>query len=243
MQFAVVCSSKKLTVPDVELMVAGCAAQVLDFCADWNIAPVAAALYSDISGLPVDDTWPVEILDNLDEPGALGYHTAFGNRPVLRIAVNDGPIGTGITLSHEFLETLADPLCDRWVARGDGSEVAVEVCDPVEGDSYVQMATLPGDDRPRATAVSNYVLPAYFDRSIAGPTDRMGTGVEPFGLRPGGYCVVLGRDGNETEVFARVQFAPGEHANSHARWQAGRRLANPRSRLLRRLKGKAARAA
>lgn len=229
MQIAVVNSSKSLASADAAFMVAACAAQLAEFAKAWNIDPVAAALYANVDSLPVDDTWPCEILDSLDEKGALGYHSAIGNRPVLRILAQGAD--TSITLSHEFLETLGDPTCDRWVARGDGSEIAVEVCDPVEGDHYEQSATIGGETR--AVRVSNYVLPPYFDRSLAGPTDRMATGVVPFGLRPGGYYVVLDASGNENEVFARVQ-----HGGAGGIWAAGLKLAKQNGRLLRRLRGR-----
>lgn len=231
MQFAVINSSKTLDSRDVEFMVAACAAQALEFCRVWGLDPVAAALYSDVSQLPVDDTWPCEILDSLDEPGALGYHTYVGNRPVLRIMAQWAD--TSITLSHEFLETLGDPTCDRWMSRGDGTEIAVEVCDPVEGDSYGQDATVAGETR--TVQVSNYVLPPYFHAAPAGPTDRMATGVPSFGLRPGGYYVVLGRDGNESEVFARV-----DHGGPRGVWAAGLKLAKRNGRLLRRLRASSA---
>ncbi len=225
MQFAVVNNSKTLDSRDVEFMVAACAAQVLDFCRDWGVDPITAALYSDISQLPMYDTWPCEILDSLDEPGALGYHSSVGDRPVLRILAQGA--ATSITLSHEFLETLGDPTCDRWMAKGDGTEIAVEVCDPVEGDSYPVVAEVAGEGR--TVEVSNYLLPPYFDRTQGGAnsnTNKMGLPLEAFGLRPGGYYVQLGRDGNETEVFGRL----GRHALA--------KLARPDSRLSRRLNRK-----
>lgn len=228
MQFAVLNSSKTLDDRDVEFMVAACQAQAVEFCAAWSLDPPAAALYSDVSQLPVDDVYIVEITDTLDEPGALGYHADVGDRPYIRVLAQ-GP-ATSITLSHEFLELLGDPTCDRWATRGDGTEVAVEVCDPVQGDSYPVVAEVAGEGR--TVEVSDYVLPPYFNRSQTGPTSRTGLPLAPFGLRAGGYQVVLGRDGNETEVFARIVAAGmGIHV-------AALRSLRPWSRLARRLKGK-----
>jgi len=233
-QFACINTSKSLSNTDVEFMVAACQAQAVEFCQAYGLDPPAAALYRDISALPADDIYVCAIVDSLDEPGALGYHSELGDRPFIRVLAQ-GP-QTSVTLSHEFLELLGDPTCDRWAKRGDGTEVAVEVCDPCEGDSYPVLAEVAGEWR--TVEVSNYVLGSWFDPAGKAPFDRLGKLTAPFQMTDGGYMVVLGRDGNESEVFARVQFSPGEYTNSHARWTAGRKLANPGSRLLRRLRGK-----
>lgn len=228
MQFAVVNSSKSLKDADVEYMVVACQAQAVEFCAAYGLDAPAAALYRDVSKLPADDVYICEITDTMDEPGALGYHSELSNRPYIRVMAQ-GP-ATSITLSHEFLELLGDPDCDRWAKRGDGTEVAVEVCDPVEGDSYPVLAEVAGEGR--TVEVSNYVLGAWFDPAGNSPFDRMGNLSAPFTMTTGGYMVVLGRDGNESEVFARV-----EHGGSAGERNAGRKLARPRGRLLRRLRG------
>jgi hypothetical protein len=226
-QFAVVNSSKSLDSRDLEFMVAACQAQAVEFCAAYGLDPPAAALYTDVSKLPVDDVWIVEITESLDEPGALGYHSDVSNRPFIRVLAQ-GP-QTSITLSHEFLELLGDPTCDRWAARGDDTEVAVEVCDPVEGDSYPVLAEVGGEGR--TVEVSNYVLGAFWDPSAAGPYDRMGRLTAPFTMTDGGYMVVLGRDGNESEVFARSVLHRGDR---HA---FAAKLGRNDTRLVRRLRG------
>jgi hypothetical protein len=98
------------------------------------------------------------------------------------------------------------------------------LADPVEGDSYPVVAVVMGEGR--TVEVSNYVLPPYFDRSLTGPTNRMQLPLAPFGLRPGGYYVVLGRDGNESEVFAHVRArGAGIEAAAAKRRKADSRLA------------------
>jgi hypothetical protein len=231
MQFAVVNSSKSLDSRDVEFMVAACQAQAVEFCAAIGLDAPAAALYSDVSKLPVDDVWIVEITDSLDEPGALGYHSDVSNRPFIRVLAQ-GP-QTSITLSHEFLELLGDPTCDRWAKRGDGTEVAVEVADPVEGDSYPVLAEVAGEGR--TVEVSNYVLGSWFDPAGTAPFDRLGRLTAPFTMTPGGYMVVLDRGGNESEVFARVV-----HGGPRGTWNAGLKLAKVNGRLLRRLRASSA---
>jgi hypothetical protein len=226
LQFAVLNSSKTLSNVDVEFMVAACQAQAVEFCQAIGLDPPAAALYSALDALPGGDIYVVDIVDDLDEPGALGYHADAGDRPYIRVLAQ-GP-ATSITLSHEFLELLGDPTCDRWAKRGDGTEVAVEVCDPVEGDSYPVLAEVAGEGR--TVEVSNYVLGAWFDPAGSAPFDRLGRLRAPFTMTPGGYMVVLGRDGNESEVFAHVQARIGGIDAAAAKRR------NPGSRLNRRLK-------
>ncbi len=223
MQFACLNSSKSLSNVDVEFMVAACQAQAVEFCQTIGLDPPAAALYSALDGLPGGDIYVVDIVDDLDEPGALGYHADAGDRPYIRVLAQ-GP-ATSITLSHEFLELLGDPTCDRWAKRPDGSEVAVEVCDPVQGDHYPVLAEVAGEGR--TVEVSNYVLGSYWDPNGAAPFDRMGTLTAPLTMSPGGYTVVLGTDGNEHEVFAM---------DDAGRARAAEKRANPTSRLARRLK-------
>ena len=186
MQFAVLNSSKSLGDADVEFMVVACQAQAVEFCAAYGLDAPAAALYRDVSKLPLDDVYICEIADSLDEPGALGYHSELSNRPFIRILAQ-GP-DTSITLSHEFLELLGDPTCDRWAKRGDGTEVAVEACDPVEGDSYPQLAEVAGEGR--TVEVSNYVLGAWFDPHGTGSFDRMARLSAPFTMTSGGYMEI-----------------------------------------------------
>lgn len=228
MEFAVVNSSKTLGDVDVEFAVAACQAQAVEFCAAYGLDPPAAALYNDVSKLPADDVYICVITDDLNEPGALGYHSDDGH-PFIRVLAQ-GP-QTSITLSHEFLELLGDPTCDRWAKRPDGSEVAVEVADPCEGDSYPVVAEVAGEGR--TVEVSNYVLGSWFDPNGQAPFDRLGRLTAPFTMTPGGYMVVLGSDGNESEVFARV-----EHGGQAGVWNAGLKLAKANGRLLRRLRGR-----
>jgi hypothetical protein len=130
MQFAVLNSSKTLTNVEVEFFVVACAAQVFECARSWGVDPIAVALYATVASLPQGDIYICEIVDDLNDPGVLGYHS-FDGRPFIRVLAQGG--ATSITLSHELLETLIDATADRWVKRADGSEVAVEVCDPVEG--------------------------------------------------------------------------------------------------------------
>jgi hypothetical protein len=203
MEIAVLNSSPKLAPGDFPFLVEACRLQLLEFCAAWNLDPWAVAPYASAADLPASDVFIFEYVDKLDVDGALAYHSvdALG-RPYGRMLPPADPLDA-TDLSHEALETRGDETCDRWMRRPDGSEVAVEVCDPVQGDPYDQPATVLGETRQ--IKVSNYVLPPWFDATVNnGRFDRMGTVVSPFGMSTGGYEAVLDTSGNEHDVFARV---------------------------------------
>ena len=114
--------------------------------------------------------------DKIDVDGALGYHTDELGLIFARIlAENNAESGP-----HECCEESLDPDCSIWKPMPDGREIAFESCDPVEGDSYQQDATI--GDETRQIPVSNYVLPSYFDPNGQHPFDRMGKLTAPFTL-------------------------------------------------------------
>jgi hypothetical protein len=77
-----------------------------------------------------------------------------------------------VAISHELCEIAGDPGCNRWADRGDGTEVAVEECDPVESQSYDVGAAA---DPPHTSGVhvSNFVLRAFWQPDAQGPYDFM----------------------------------------------------------------------
>ena len=225
-EIAVLNSSSKLAPGDVPFLAEACRIQLLEFCAAWNLDPWAVAPYASAADLPASDVFIFEYVDKLDVDGALAYHSvdALG-RPYGRMLPPSDPLDA-TDLSHEILETMGDPTADRWVKRPDGSEVAVEVCDPVQGDAYEVAATVLGETRK--IKVSNYVLPPFFDPAGVAPFDRLGNVRAPFGMSPGGYEAVLDMSGNEHDVFAYAVGTVPAH-----------KLRDPGSRLMRRLRGRA----
>src|SRR5205823_5958794 len=121
---------------------------------------------------------------------ALGYHTRLLEgrvRPCgfvfVRRCLEAGDAWQSVA-SHELLEMLADPLVNlaaEGVRDGAPALYAVEVCDPVGGDSY-DVAGVP---------VANFVLPTWF---LAAPlpdntlVDFLGRLADPFTLSPAGYA-------------------------------------------------------
>ncbi len=93
------------------------------------------------------------------------------------------------TLSHEVLELLADPTASMTVsgpgpagadAAGTQVNYNLEVCDPVQGDTY-PIAGMP---------VSNFVTKSYFGMIGQTPaTNHLNAPLPAFGVRPNGYLV------------------------------------------------------
>ena len=125
-----------------------------DFGNVWNAFGTVSVGPAEAAENPTD--WNVLLLDNSDIPGDLGYHDADGSVPVAKVfvsdAINDG-LRWSVSASHEVLEMLADPNIDRTVTRGRYT-YALEVCDPVEDDSF-------GYDIAGVT-MSAFVKPAWF---------------------------------------------------------------------------------
>lgn len=104
-----------------------------------------------------------------------------------------------VTLSHEALELIADPLCNLTVlgrAPTDNTHLvfhAFEMCDAVQSQSY----------HIDSVAVSNFVLPQYFT-GIEEPgarNDFCGTSLQSFGVNPGGYLSYFDPSDNTTKPF------------------------------------------
>ena len=102
------------------------------------------------------------------------------------------------TASHEALEMLADPATTDYSFNGQRRLWAHEVCDAVQASTYRIVA------RRTRIAVSNFVLPAFFDPWADGPYDHLGILKKPFSLAPGGYAIVQ-RATRSTERDARFE--------------------------------------
>ncbi len=116
-----------------------------------------------------------------------------------------------MTLSHEVLELVGDPMANLMVQGPHPHERhklvfhTFELCDPVQADSY-EIDGVP---------VSNFVLPAWFTRgdAVGGRNDFIGrrrdrAPLESFRMAPGGYLCYWDpqRDGDKwTHVMADAQ--------------------------------------
>ena len=91
---------------------------------------------------------------------------------------------------------LSDPAANEYCFDGRRTLWSREVCDAVQADVYRIVAG------GRRVAVSNFVLPAFFNPWSAGPYDHLGVLTEPFSIARGGYAVVE-RATPTRERFAR----------------------------------------
>lgn len=167
----------------------------------------------------------VAILDDADQAGALGYHdTTPDGRPYARVFLGpiladggtftQGPISLSVTVSHEVLEIVGDPYVNWWADMPGGNQLAQELCDPVEGDSYEI-----GD-----VSVSNFVGPRYFSNG-PGPYDRLGLLGLPWTMTAGGYMIVRGPDGEIQQVFGAAYPEWKKAGKEHAAARTARRRA------------------
>jgi hypothetical protein len=75
MQLAVLSASVRLSDTDVAFMVEACNQQAQE-CADaWGVPRMPVAFYASVNDLPSPECIGVVIVDDLDDPGALGYHS------------------------------------------------------------------------------------------------------------------------------------------------------------------------
>jgi hypothetical protein len=160
----------------------------------------------DVTGLPSGAN-VITIFDNADQAGDLGYHSenpggiVWGRvfaEPVLQNGGNalTDALSVCSVLSHELLETVADPACNRWCDTGNGYAVALELADPTESDSYpVTIGSV-------TATVSNFVLPPWFDPDAAPASqfDWMALASSPFEVRSTGYVLKL-TEGTVSQSF------------------------------------------
>lgn len=139
---------------------------------------------------PNPSEWVLYVEDDATVSGALGFHEELNGVPTghvfARTARNYSVSWTGVA-SHELLEMLGDP---RTVLAGiddptgtgkSGRIVMAEACDAVEQSTYTV----------GSTEVSDFVLPAWWDRTSGGPFDHLGLVHAPFELEPGGSYIGL----------------------------------------------------
>jgi hypothetical protein len=93
-----------------------------------------------------------------------------------------GGLSVSAVLSHEVCEWFGDRFVNLWADDGRGTEYAVELCDPVEQDSY-EIA---------GVAVSNFVTKRYFDRLCPKgmQVDYLNKLTAPYSMTKGGYLLV-----------------------------------------------------
>jgi hypothetical protein len=192
--------STLVTSEDVYSMVLLVARQLRENVAPtWGLIPPSVLYLGSPTEFKCDAI--IGILDDADQAGDLGWHSEGPNAdvygrvfaaPVLQNGGNalTNDLSVCSVLSHECIEVLGDSDCNRWAMRDDGSQVAVELADPVEGDSYQIIIRSPLETV--TGTVSDFVLPAWFDPDAdPGATDYMGLVTSPFQVRDTGYVITM----------------------------------------------------
>jgi len=147
--------------------------------------------------------WVMTLTDTTDEPGDLGYHDDL-SVPNALIQVQEilgynggsgilqggmGNPAVSAVCAHEAAEMLVDPLATMYVPLlGSSSQVAMEVCDPVQGDAY----------DINGVSVSDFCLPGWFLN--IGKADYLGL-AKGSTLNKGGYYVLKAPDGSTSSVM------------------------------------------
>jgi hypothetical protein len=160
-----------------------------DFAPIWKVAATVGA-YPEAP----PSTWAVHIQKQLDQPGALGYHTDDQNQPVSYVMLTDT---WTVTVSHETLEMLADPygsrphgarlpegIEDQYAHFGLSTATShvsylLEVCDPCEATSY----------EVGGVQLSDFLLPGWYRTSPAKSVaySHAGGCTDPRQVADGGY--------------------------------------------------------
>lgn len=195
--------SSQVSDADVKTMALACSKQIaLHVAPAYGMLPVQVTFLAN-GAPPPKSARLITVMDTLDDAQALGYHTEDGAEHIWGVvgtkAAMDqgakaltGPYSISSILSHEVIELFGDPRINLWADNGRGTQVAVELCDPVENDSYLV----------DGVAVSNFVYPAWFDH-LAAKGDRfdyMGRLTRPFTMARGGYWVEM-KAGKTSQKF------------------------------------------
>jgi len=221
MLIAVINQSTLVTNADVQIMCEALQIQFdLQVAAAWNQKSPTVKFFANITNIP-GYAWVISVLDNPDVANALGYHEETNDQvdgfifcqPVLQnggVVLYDptNPQNTSVAsvLSHEAIEMFGDRFANFWAAgpnvvASDGytySEYALELCDPVEGNSYVvNVGTTP-------VSMSNFVFPSWFNPEGTSqfnmPFDYLSLLKTPFSMTSGGYMIVQ-QVGQVQQVF------------------------------------------
>jgi hypothetical protein len=160
-----------------------------DFGPIWSVQATVDA-FDKLESVPVD-YWPVILQDDIQTPGAAGYHLDNNGQPFSLVQVDDN---WSVTASHEALEMLADPFGSKTIAGApppqapapvsgfDRVVYLVEVSDPCEGP--------PLGYQSNGVLVSDFITPHYYDPGdpASGTQYSFGNNIQgPHTVLEGGY--------------------------------------------------------
>lgn len=151
-----------------------------DFEPTWGFG--AVCIFVPREHIP-PDAWRIYLRDHAPVAGELGFHDDVGNPTGYAFVVDaiSDQVSWTVTLSHEVLELLADPLATKTATIGT-ERFAWEVCDACEDDQFAYPVA--------GHHLSDFVLPSWFDPSATGPYTFRGSVKMPLALAEGGYIGV-----------------------------------------------------
>lgn len=191
LRLAIVNVSTLVQAADVERIVSACRTQLETHLQPaWHVT-ASLEIWPDAACLPAD-VFPVLVGDDEQQIGALGHHDVSDAAVGVRDAQLMG-VPWSCVLSHEICEAVVNPRLDRWSDPSDaGVAWALEVCDPVENQRYAIAGV----------AVSDFVLPAFFQRGTQGQRlNWRGTLAAPFTVEPpNGHAVTRPPGGDATSI-------------------------------------------
>lgn len=220
MLIAVINQSTLVTNDQVDTMCKAIQVQLdLHVLPAWNMKSGTIKFYADAAKIP-GYAWVVSMLDNSTQAGALGYHAEDNDKVdafifagpvlsnsgvVLYDSTNPQNVSVSSVLSHEVCEMVGDRYAGFWsdgpavsVSGVTYTQYALELCDPVEGNSYA--VDLNGTN----VSVSNFIFPSWFNSEATIPQnmpfDYLHKLSKPFTMTPGGYMIVA-QAGNVQQVF------------------------------------------
>ncbi len=198
-------ASRLLTAADIAPVIATINRQIAsDFAPAWGTPGTLHV------GAAPAGAWRFSLQDTSDDPNVLGYHVDKSGivSAIIDVeACKSSGSDWRTCLGHEVLEALADPLTTR---MAPDQVTIVEVCDPVEEDSY-EIGGVP---------VTNFVLPAYFGFNASTKYDRNGWLAKPApALRPGGYIMRLENGAWQTHFGERSVGYMASRINGRRAWR------------------------
>ena len=166
LQIAVISESTAIADADVQAMIPAFNTQWNnDLNSVWGVGAATFA-FTPKKQAPPAGSWWVVFLDNSDQANALAYHDLTNEGlPISKVFVKTiqaDKASLSVGASHEICEMAVDPWLNSAYQDARGTFWAGEICDPVEDDQYGYPIN--------GVAVSDFVLPSYFEPNTAGHT-------------------------------------------------------------------------
>jgi hypothetical protein len=185
----------------------------------WGAPPPGVFFYGDVPHLPKDNPAFLGVVNDDGNADSAGYHSVLAGMIYGLVDMGQSR-SPSRTLSHEALEMYGNPYLSRKIMGPRNRWYYAELNDPVQRRQYEIEVTLMGT--ARKVAVSDFVLPAWFDlpnadsstaRTYLGKTGAE-EDLDKFEVAPGGYQITEEADG---EVLYLAQGAATMNRSQHGR--------------------------